>query len=251
MMKRFLVAILCFIMGCVGLVGCAKEPEPTPQQTVEKKISYYAVIDDGTEKETTSIPAGMYDEDKTYPAKYVVGKETTIPALVEYEENGFKYTFGGWFSDEALNTAFEKIEKTADSDVKVYAKVTKTEVEAHEPEDVYSNIEYYYVLDNASAVLGHYTTLKKTDNSLYPATYKEGATAAIGDYETNKTVTEGNKKIKYSFGGWFTNASCTTEFEGTISATATGTFKLYAKITSEDVTPQAPADDDRNWTKNY
>ena len=250
-MKRFLVAILCFIMGCVGLVGCAKEPEPTPQQTVEKSISYYAVIDDGTEKETTSIPAGMYKKDGTYPAKYVVGTGATISDLVEYEENGFKYTFGGWFSDETLNTAFEKIDKTADSDVKVYAKVTKAEIEEHEPEDVYSNIEYYYVLDTNSAVLGHYTTLKKSDNSLYPATYKEGTSTTIGNYEINKTVTEGNKQMKYSFGGWFTDASCTTEFEGTIPATATGTFKLYAKITSQDVTPQEPANDDGNWTKNY
>ena len=251
MMKRFLVVILCFIMGCIGLVGCAKEPEPAPTQTLEKSISYYAVIDDGTEKEKTSIPAGMYDDNKTYPAKYVVGKETTVPALVEYEENGFKYTFGGWFSDETLATAFEKIDKTADSDIKIYAKVTKTEIEEHETEDVYSNIEYYYVLGTNSPVLGHYTNLKKSDNSLYPATYKEGATATIGDYEASKTVTESNKQMKYSFGGWFTDASCTTEFEGTIPATATGTFKLYAKITSQDVTPEEPANDDGNWTKNY
>lgn len=249
-MKKFLTAILCFVMGCLGLVACNKEDNPTPTQTVEHTITYAAVIDDGTEKTTTSIPAGMYKTDGTYPTKYVEGTGATISDLKEYTDEDFKYTFGGWFSDEACETAFESIGKDAKDDVKVYAKVTRTAVAEPAPEDVFSGIEYYYVLDNGDAVLGHFTHLQKTDASLYPATYKEGTGVDVGDYNETKTVTENSKQIKYTFGGWYTDADCETEFDGTISTTQTGKVKLYAKITSEDVTPE-PEDDDKNWTKNY
>lgn len=242
-MKKFLATILCFIMGCVGLVGCAKEPEPTPQQTVEKSIFYYAVIDDGTEKETTSIPVGMYKKDGSYPAKYVVGTGATISDLVEYEENGFKYTFGGWFSDEALNTAFEKIDKTADSDVKVYAKVTKTTVDPEEPAPTTFSIKYCIVIDGAEASVpeGMFK-----DGSTYPATYVEGTGATIPDLQD---YTEGYSK--WEFEGWYINKDCTTAFDGTIPATQTGKVVLYAKITIEDVTPPPAQEEEGAWTKNY
>lgn len=249
-MKRFLVAILCFIMGCVGLIGCAKEPEPAPTPTVEKSITYYAVIDNGTSKEKTSIPAGMYKEDGKYPTKYVVGTGATISSLVDYEENNFKYTFGGWFADEALSTELEKIEKTADSDVSVYAKITRTVVETEPvdpeaPTPVFSSIEYQYVLDDASAVMGHYTLLLDTDKT-YPNTYEEGKTLEIPEYVNSKTIEEDGKNIKYTFVDWYIDAACTTAFDGTIPATQKGKVILYAKITRVDVTP---VDDD--WTKNY
>ena len=239
-MKKFLATILCFIMGCVALVGCAKEPEPAPAPTVEKKITYYAVIDG----DKTSIPAGMYKKDGKYPTKYVVGKGADIDDLVEYIENDCKYAFGGWFADEALNTAFIMNDKDANGDVSVYAKITTTTTE------VLSDIEYQHKLGTASAVMGHYTLLLD-DTKTYPATYKEGEAVTIPNYVANKTVKENDKDMKYTFVGWFTDADCTVAFDGTIPATQTGKVTLYAKITIEDVTPPPAQEEEGAWTKNY
>ena len=230
-------------MGCVALVGCTKT-DPAPAPTVEKKITYYAVIDG----ETKSIHKDMYKEDGKYPTKYVVGKGADIDDLVEYTENDFKYTFGGWFADEALNTAFVMNDKEANGDVSVYAKIIKTAIETA-PDSVFADINYKAIIVNSKTnkvkeeIAIQNWMWDTSENAKYPLRYEEGVGATVSEL---KGKTEGYDS--YAFVGWYMDKDFTEEFSGTISTDQKNAVTLYAKFVYTDLTP---AEDEGAWTKNY
>ena len=226
-MKKFLVWLLSIVTALFCLVGCATPDEFETSHT----ITYYAVID-GTQ---SSVPAGMYVKDGSYPSSYIVGVGATVDDLQTYVEGDVTYTFEGWFTNKSCETAFTGVGKTAEKDVVIYAKVTKT-TEPETPQVM--DIEYYSVIDGTVGSIP--AAMYDADTSKYPATYVVGVGAKIGDL---------NSTDKYTFVGWYTDGECKTAFTE-IDTNATEKVVVYAKITSVQ-DPEEDINNDKDWTKNY
>lgn len=248
-MKRFLVAILCFIMGCVGLVGCKEDTTPVPEPTpvvdaAEYTITYFAIID-GTK---TSIPMKMKIDNAQYPSAYRAGEKVVVDMLQDYTEGTTTYDFGGWYTDVTLTEKTNgEFEAGIKGNIVLYAKVTKSVIEPTED----PTITYIAVFRDEAKVktTGSIPMQMYKDNGKYPIEYVEGETTKIDEL---KNWSDTDNRWKYTFVKWYTSAECedTQEFSGTVDEQQTGGLVLYALI-DKAVIPEEPADDDGNWTKHY
>ncbi|MGN0320227.1 MAG: InlB B-repeat-containing protein [Lachnospira sp.] len=129
------------------------------------------------------------------PTSYTYG--TGVARLADASKTG--YTFGGWFTNVnfAQDSKVTSISATQTEDVKLYAKFTV------------NSYGITYELNGGT-------------NGSNPTSYTYGTgVASLADAS----------KTGYTFGGWYTDETCTEANKVTsISATQTGDVKLYAKF---------------------
>ena len=135
------------------------------------------------------------------PQTIAAGEHVTKPA--DPTKDGF--TFDGWYKDAGLTKPFDFVNETINADTTIYAKWTQNAPTT------------YTVTFNAN---GHGTA---------PAsiTVNKGAVATKPAAPTD---------ADYDFGGWYTEAECTNEFD--FSQAVNDNIILYAKWTEK--TPPAP-----------
>ena len=135
------------------------------------------------------------------PQTIAAGEHVTKPA--DPTKDGF--TFDGWYKDAGLTKPFDFVNETINADTTLYAKWTQNAPTT------------YTVTFNAN---GHGTA---------PAsiTVNKGAVATKPADPTD---------ADYDFGGWYTEAECTNEFD--FSQAVNDNIILYAKWTEK--TPPAP-----------
>ena len=244
-MKKFLALILSLTFCGAFLVGCNKGDNPpssssspnsssasnsdpfgeveTPDdpepEEVTYTITYYAVID-GVKSAT--IPEEMKNTDGKYPTSYVYGAGAVVSALSDTEA----YDFIGWYVDEACSIqATLPISAKSAVNQTLYAKIATVAQEPQEPQQpeppapVVKTITYYAVINNGTPV--EVPDALKTTGGNYPVEYTVGVGATVSVLQD---VNE------YDFIGWYVNASCDNEFEGTIDTNANGDVVLYAKV---------------------
>ena len=122
------------------------------------------------------------------------GKPIDTDKLTIPEVEG--YTFDGWYADEAHNTKFD-FTKPITSNTPVYAKWTAKDYEVS------------FVTEHGDAPTSQNVKYNGTAN------------------DPGKLTEEG-----YTFIGWYTDHTCTTEFK--FSTPITGDTKVYAKWTAKD-----------------
>ena len=110
------------------------------------------------------------------------------------------YTFGGWYTDAACTTAFD-ITSVVTADITLYAKWT----------------------------VNKYTVSFEVDGI-------EDQEVAYNGKATEPTAPT---KTGYTFGGWYTDAACTTAYD--FNTLVTADITLYAKWTKNAVTPVYPS----------
>ena len=128
------------------------------------------------------------------------------------------FTFAGWYSDIELTTAWNFETDTVTADITLYAKWTVTG-SGSEP------VTYTVTFD----MNGHGTAIASQ-------TINEGEKAT----EPAAPVADG-----YTFGGWFTNAGCTTAYD--FNSAVTSHITLYAKWTANSVEPTTYTITWKNW----
>ena len=107
-------------------------------------------------------------------------------------------------------------------------------------------IEYWYYEQSGSSSSGSvwFTFYFKELPAVTPVSYTvtfdangHGTAPAAQTIESGKTATkpDGPTETGWTFGGWYTEAACTTAFD--FSTPITGNITLYAKWTEESVTP--------------
>ena len=214
---RKLWSIFCaVIVACFCFVGCGEgndDNNPTDFPDVFS-VSYIAVID-GDE---TSIPVGMYQENGSYPTRYLETQGATIDALQTIVVGRVTYTFDGWYLEKTCVTQVTEISKTQTGNLTLYAKITTTE-EAIQTQ----TITYYAVINGETDAIPQ--VMYDTDKSKYPSSYTVSVGATIGDLISND---------EYTFEGWFADETCQTPFTG-ISTTEENAVTLYAKVSHNPV----------------
>ncbi len=157
------------------------------------------------EPETYTVTFNMNGHGAAIEAQTVTeGEKATEPAAPTAEG----YTFSGWYTDAAYTAEYD-FDTAVTADITLYAKWTENVVEP-EPET-------YAVTFNMN---GHGAAIEA------------------------QTVTEGEKATEpaaptaegYTFGGWYTDAACTAEYDFDTAVTADIT--LYAKWTENVVEPE-------------
>lgn len=174
------------------------------------------------------------------------------------------YNFSGWFSDEALETAFD-FETILTEDITLYAKwtiktftikfysesetlLTSQTVEygnkVAEPEETpvkehytfagwYSDMALRTPYDFESPVTGDISLYAKWNILSYKATFISEDQTVTAEYTLNylSTITKPTNPSRtgYTFNGWFTDNTFKTEFDFTKGITAD--VKIYAKWT--------------------
>lgn len=197
------------LFGSSSSTGAPETPE-------SYAIEYFAVLNG----QKSSVPSQMYKPDGKYPNYYKVGETATVDALVqEVGVDDDKMTFGGWFTDEACQTAFSGITADTTGKVTLYAKITV--------EDIISLVEYFAVLNGETMSIPA-QMYQQTGN--YPNSYAEGTAVTIDNLQAECEI----DNYTFTFEGWFVDEACETAFAG-ITASTRGKVTVYAKISTEEI----------------
>ena len=171
-------------------------------ETINADIILYAKWDENPPAPTSyTVTFNTNGGSAVSPQTITAGEHVTKPA--DPTKNG--YTFDGWYKDAGLTETFDFATETINADTTIYAKWTQNAPTT------------YTVTFNAN---GHGTA---------PAsiTVNKGAVATKPADPTD---------ADYDFGGWYTEAECTNEFD--FSQAVNDNIILYAKWTEK--TPPAP-----------
>ena len=160
-------------------------------KTISDKTTLYARWDD----ENFTVKFDAQDGSTPNEVKVIKGEKVTKPA--DPTRDG--YTFDGWYTDEALTTAYD-FSTAVTSDITLYAKWKDEGTST-------SDVTVTFESNGGSAVAS--ATVKKGEKVTKPADPKR----------------EG-----YTFGGWYTDAACTTAYD--FNTVITADITIYAKWTA-------------------
>ena len=181
-----------------------ESPTKTPNETWNHLARFKMTFSGGTINLSVTklciVTFDMNGHGSAIAAKNVLyNTKTTAPSA----PSATGYTFGGWYTDEGCTSEFDFANTNLTVDITLYAKWTPKTY----------NITYKDQGDVA---------FSGVHEEGYPTTHTYG-TATDLDSPT---------KDGYTFGGWYTNSTCTTSAGSSIGATSkTADFTLYAKWT--------------------
>ena len=181
----------CSFGGWYTNENCTGTAVTKIKKNYAKNVTLYAKWTANTYFITYNLNGGSNNSKNVYVRQY--GKAVTL-----YAPTRTGYTFGGWYTDENCSgTAVTKIKKTYADSVTLYAKWT---------------VNTYKITYNLNGGI---------NNSKNVTTRKYGKAVTL--YNPTRTG--------YTFGGWYTNKSCTGTAVTKIKKTYTKNVTLYAKWT--------------------